>query len=181
MITIRHERPGDAAAREALLDLAYGACRFAKTSERLRAGRRPADGLSLVAMETGRLVGTVRLWPVAIGQRPMLLLGPLAVDPARRELGIGGMLMQGALTEAATRGHAAVLLVGDPPYYARFGFSAEKTGRLWMPGPFARDRLLACELKPGALDGARGMVAATGLPADPVLRPAALPRTDLAA
>jgi predicted N-acetyltransferase YhbS len=66
-------------------------------------------------------------------------------------------------TEAAQRlGHKAVLLVGDPGYYARFGFSAQKTGTLWMPGPYERHRLLARELVPGALDGARGLIGATG-------------------
>ena len=91
-----------------------------------------------------------------------MLLGPLAVDDAWRGLGIGAALMRRA-TEAAQRlGHKAVLLVGDAPYYGRFGFTAEKTGGLWMPGPYERDRLLARELVPGALDGARGLINATG-------------------
>ena len=90
------------------------------------------------------------------------MLGPLAVDDAWRGLGIGAALMRRA-TEAAQRlGHKAVLLVGDAPYYGRFGFTAEKTGGLWMPGPYERDRLLARELLPGALDGARGLINATG-------------------
>jgi predicted N-acetyltransferase YhbS len=70
--------------------------------------------------------------------------------------------MRHALAAAAARGHAAVLLVGDAPYYARFGFSTEKTADLWLPGPYERDRLLACELRAGALDGARGLISATG-------------------
>ncbi len=83
MVTIREEKFADVAAREALLDEAYGAARFAKTSERLREGRLPADGLSLVAVDRGRLVGTVRLWNVTPGPgRDALLLGPLAVHPA---------------------------------------------------------------------------------------------------
>ena len=72
--------------------------------------------------------------------------------------------MQHALREAARRRHGAVLLVGDAPYYGRFGFSSEKTGALWLPGPYERHRLLACELKPGALDGARGLISAAGRP-----------------
>ena len=163
MTTIRKEMTKDIAAREALLDRAFGAARFTKAAERLREGRLPADGLSFVAIEHDRVVGTVRLWHVSAGPaRPALLLGPLAVDDAWRGLGIGAALMRRA-TEAAQRlGHKAVLLVGDAPYYGRFGFSAEKTGALWMPGPYERDRLLARELVPGALDGARGLISATG-------------------
>src|SRR4030088_1082083 len=88
MIAIRPEKPGDIAAREALLDLAYGASRFAKPSQRLREGREPA--FSFVAFEDGRLIGTVRLWPVSAGAgRPALLLGPLAVHPDCRQRGVG--------------------------------------------------------------------------------------------
>jgi predicted N-acetyltransferase YhbS len=84
------------------------------------------------------------------------------VDPACRELGIGAALMNQALAAARARGHVAVILLGDAPYYARFGFSAEKTGALVLPGPFERDRLLAIELEAGALDGAEGMIIPTG-------------------
>lgn len=163
MVTIRHERPPDAAARETLLDLCLGEARHEKSSERLREGRRPAAGLSLVATKNGRVVGTVRLWNVSAGPlRPALVLGPLAVDPLCRGRGIGAALMRRALHEADRLGHAAVLLVGDAPYYGRFGFSAEKTGELRMPGPYERDRLLALELRPGSLDGAGGMIAPAG-------------------
>ncbi|MGE3146951.1 MAG: GNAT family N-acetyltransferase [Pseudorhodoplanes sp.] len=167
MIAIRQERLADDAAREALLDRAYGPSRFAKTSERLRAGHRPADGLSLVATERGRLVGTVRLWNVTAGPgRSALLLGPLAVDPARRGQGLGAALMNQAIATARRLGHRAVLLVGDAPYYGRFGFSAERTGALRMPGPYRQERLLGLELVPGALAGVRGLIAAAGTPAE---------------
>ena len=163
MVTIREEKIADVAAREALLDLAYGACRFAKTSERLRESRRPADGLALVAVERGRVIGTVRLWHVAAGPGcAALLLGPLAVHPDYRNRGIGTTLMRRAIARARLAGHKAILLVGDAPYYGRFGFSAAETGGLWMPGTFERDRLLALELVPAALAGARGMIGATG-------------------
>jgi predicted N-acetyltransferase YhbS len=89
-------------------------------------------------------------------------LGPLAVDPSCRKRGIGSTLVQHALREAARRRHGAVLLVGDAPYYGRFGFSNEKTGALWLPGPYERHRLLACELRPGVLDGAQGLIGACG-------------------
>ena len=163
MITIRHETSRDAGAREALLDRAYGPARFTKTSARLRVGRLSADGLSFVATERGRIVGTVRLWNIAAGPgRPALLLGPLAVATESRDRGIGTALIRHAQNEAARRGHAAVLLVGDASYYGRFGFSADKTGALRLPGPYERNRLLACELHPGALDGAHGLIRATG-------------------
>jgi len=163
MVAIRNETHCDAGAREQLLDRVWGAARFEKTAERLREGRSPAAGLSLVAEEDRRLVGTVRLWQVCAGPgRPALLLGPLAVDEARRSRGIGAALMRRAMATARRRGHRAVLLVGDALYYGRFGFSAEKMGALWLPGPCERHRLLGCELTPGALDGARGLIGATG-------------------
>ena len=141
----------------------WGPARFETTAERLREGRNPADGLSLIAEQDRGVVGTVRLWHVSAGpSRLALLLGPLAVEESARGRGIGGALMRRALAAARRRGHGAVLLVGDAAYYGRFGFSAEKTGALWLPGPFERPRLLGCELKPGALDGARGLVGAAG-------------------
>jgi predicted N-acetyltransferase YhbS len=146
-----------------LLDTCFGPARFAKTCERLREGRLPAERLSLVVEQDGVLTATVRLWHVSAGpNRPALMLGPLAVDPSRQGLGIGGKLMREALRRAADLGHRAVLLVGDAPYYERFGFSAEKTEGLWMPGPYERGRFLGLELEPGALAGARGLVSATG-------------------
>jgi predicted N-acetyltransferase YhbS len=160
--TIRTERPVDAPAREALLDVAYGDERHAEPSAKLRNGRKPADGLALVAVEKSRIIGTVRLWHVHAGRgRPALLLGPLAVHPDHRGRGIGAALMQRALTVAAERGHDAVLLVGDAAYYGRFGFSAAKTGALTIKGADPA-RLLAVELKAGALDGAHGIVTASG-------------------
>ena len=166
MTTIRKEAARDVASREALLDRAFGETRAQKAAERLREGRLPADGLSFVATEKNRVVGTVRLWHVSAGPaRPALLLGPLAVDDASRGLGIGGALMRHATEAAQKLGHKAVLLVGDAPYYGRFGFSTEKTGALRMPGPFERHRLLALELVPGALKGARGLLRAPTRPA----------------
>lgn len=163
MMTIRNERSTDIAARERLLDATMGAGRFLKASERLREGRFAAEGLSFVATDNGRLVGTVRLWNVNAGLgRPALLLGPLAVAADARGRGVGASLMQRALREAKKLGHRGVLLVGDAPYYGRFGFSAEKTGALRLPGPFEQHRLLALELKAGALDGARGLIRAAG-------------------
>ncbi|MGY2051155.1 GNAT family N-acetyltransferase [Methylobacterium sp. JK268] len=165
MIQIRIERATDIAARERLLDTCFGEARFAKTCERLRENRLPAEGLALVAELDGRLVGSVRLWNVAAGpRRPALMLGPIAVDPGLQGLGVGGTLMRDALARATALGHRAVILVGDAPYYARFGFTPEAVGALWLPGPYARERFLGLELVPGALAGAAGLVQATGRP-----------------
>jgi predicted N-acetyltransferase YhbS len=156
---IRAEHASDVVAREALLDACFGENRHLRTCQRLRDGRAPAEGLGLSVVRRGRLVGTARLWHVSAGGVPALVLGPLAVDPSCRQLGIGAALMNHALAVAKGRGHGAVILLGDAAYYARFGFTALKTGQLSLPGPFERDRLLGLELRQGALDGAWGMIA----------------------
>jgi len=159
------ETDADIAQREALLDLSFGrAARMAKTSERLREGRKPAEGLAFASHgPDGRLIGTLRLWHVTAGpSRPALLLGPLAIHPWFRDRGLGGALMSTAINEASRLGHDAILLVGDAPYYARFGFDNAVTEGLWLPGAFERSRFLGLGLKPGALAGARGLVSPTG-------------------
>ena len=168
---IRAERASDVVAREALLDACFGDNRHMRTCQRLRDGRAPAEGLALSAVRQGRVVGSVRLWHVSAGGIPALMLGPLAVEASSRQLGVGAALMDHALAAAKARGHRAVILLGDAPYYARFGFSAAKTGELALPGTFERDRLLGLELCEGALSGAWGMIAPTGAP---------LPRTKAA-
>jgi predicted N-acetyltransferase YhbS len=163
MIQIRNERLSDIDARETLLDDAFGETRYRKSSERLREDRLPAEGLSFIASEGRRVIGTVRLWNVTVGhEQSALLLGPVAVAEDCRSRGLGGAMVRRAIQAARKLGYGAIMLVGDPEYYNRFGFSGEKTGALWMPGPFERHRLLGRELKAGALDGARGMIAATG-------------------
>jgi len=161
---IRAERASDVAAREALLDACFGDNRHTRTCQRLRDGRAPAEGLALSAVAQGQLVGTVRLWHVTVGGTPALMLGPLAVEASSRQLGVGAALMDHALAAAKARGHRAVILLGDAPYYARFGFSHRKTGGLSLPGSFERDRLLGLELCEGALSGAWGVIAPTGAP-----------------
>lgn len=149
----------DNVAREALLDRAMGRNRKRKSSEKLRRGRLPSPGLAFTARDAvGNVVGTVRLWDVDAGGRKALLLGPLAVDPALKGAGVGSALMRHALAEARRLGHGAVLLVGDPDYYARFGFSSQKAAELAMPGPYELHRFLAVELAAGALAGARGVL-----------------------
>jgi predicted N-acetyltransferase YhbS len=159
---IRAERASDVAAREALLDACFGENRHARTCQRLRDGRVPAEGLAFSAVHRGRLVGTVRLWHASAGGVPALVLGPLAVDASCRSFGLGAALMQHAIAAAKARGHGAVILLGDAAYYARFGFTADKTAGLSLPGPFEPERLLALELRDGALEGLSGMIAATG-------------------
>lgn len=166
--SIGEEMPHEAAQREALLDRAMGLGRKRKSSEKLRRGRLPAEGLAFVARNgDGGVIGTVRLWNVASPcvrriQVDALLLGPLAVDPFYESLGIGSKLMNHAIEEATRLEHAAIILVGDAAYYKRFGFTNEKTGDIFMPGPFEKSRLLALELKDGALNGVHGVLFATG-------------------
>lgn len=178
---IDHETPADVVARETLLDRAMGAERKTKSSEKIRRGRLPAEGLALVARDrNGHVIGTVRLWNIEAGVAreggaiEALLLGPLAVDPDHEGKGIGSALMRAALLEAKKRGHGAVFLVGDAGYYERFGFFAQNARHFVMPGPFARERFLALELRSGWLDGAAGMIVASGRKfSHPVLRKAA--------
>lgn len=173
MFDIRHEVLADIPAREALLDRCFGETRHAKTCERLREGRLPAAGLALGAVRGDALVGTIRLWDVAAGPgRPALLLGPVAVAPELQGAGIGKRLIDEALARARAAGHRAVILVGDEPYYRRFGFARAPVEGLWLPGPVEIGRFLGLDLVPGALSGARGLVSPTGLP---------VPRPDLAA
>ncbi|WP_176085018.1 N-acetyltransferase [Martelella sp. HB161492] len=166
---IETESPRDVAVRENLLDRAMGENRRKKSSEKIRRGRLPAEGLALVARdENGLVVGTVRLWHIDAGVSaggngvPALLLGPLAVDPRAEGKGIGAALMRAAIKAAEKRGHGAILLVGDPEYYERFGFSAAKAQHLVMPGPFERRRFLGLELKCDWLTGAAGVIVPTG-------------------
>jgi predicted N-acetyltransferase YhbS len=161
-VLLRDERADDVAARERLLDAAFGGARFLKTCERLRANRRPAEGLSLTAEHDGALVGTIRLWHIDAGGVPALLLGPVAVSDSLRSAGIGRRLIAESLFRAVCRGHRAVILVGDAPYYERFGFSRSLTRGLVMPGPVEDDRFLGLELEPSSLSGARGLVTASG-------------------
>ncbi len=161
-LRIEDEQPHDVSARETLLDEAFGASRFRKTCQRLRVGRVPARKLALVAWDGARLVGTVRLWHVRAGGVPALMLGPLAVAKSHRGLGIGDALMREAIARARALGHRAIILVGDAPYYAKFGFFRARVMGLTMPGPVELDRFLGFELATDALARAKGRVIATG-------------------
>jgi predicted N-acetyltransferase YhbS len=140
------ERAQDARLVEGLIDRAFGPGRFAKTAERLREGRTPDLDLSFVAWSDGGVVGCVRQWPILIGDTPALLLGPIAVEQDRRREGLGASLIHRACEAARDAGCAAILLVGDPPLFGPFGFTAAAARRVVLPGPVDPRRLLALPL-----------------------------------
>jgi predicted N-acetyltransferase YhbS len=148
---IRAERPEDAAQVEALDNDGFGPGRFAKTAYRLREGVQPVAALGFVAVEQDALVGSVRFWPIRIGERDSLLLGPLAVRTGERGRGIGIALMQAGIAQARALGHSTILLVGDQVYYARVGFAPLPPGRVRFPGPVDRARILGLSLVPDAV------------------------------
>ncbi len=157
-VTIRPESAADADAIERLHERTFGPGRYAKTAYRLREGGPPSLALSFTARIGTLLVGSVRLTPVRLGATPVLLLGPLTVEPPFRARGIGLALIERALAEARAQGHKLVVLVGDEPYYARAGFKPVPAGRVKLPGPVDPARLLVAELVPGAFDGVSGLV-----------------------
>ena len=126
--------------------------RYAKSAYRLREGVAPEAGLSFVAIEDGALKGSVRFWPIAIGDERALLLGPLAVESKERGRGIGLALMQHGIDEARALSHRAILLVGDVPYYSRVGFAVVPEGRVTFPGPVDPARILTLGLCDGAFE-----------------------------
>jgi predicted N-acetyltransferase YhbS len=160
MWDIRPEQVDDAAAIEALNDDGFGPGRYAKAAYRLRDGVNCDPDLSFVAIEDGILRGSIRFWPVNIGGTPALLLGPLAVQSDQRGRGIGISLMKRGIQEAGKRGHKAIILVGDAPYYARVGFTPIPPGRIRFPNPVNPARILGLSLSLGetALDTLSGDV-----------------------
>ncbi len=159
MIEIAAELPEHDPAVEGLLDQAFAGAWRGKTCHALRAGRAPVRGLSLVARTRRKLVGTVRFWHVRFGRsQDGLMLGPLAVDADARTGGIGARLVEEGLAFARRLGHRRVFLVGDAPYYGRFGFTADHTRTLALPGPVDAKRFLGLELVPGAFANTAGLV-----------------------
>ena len=159
-VVVSVEQPGDAAAVERLSERAFGPGRFARTAYRLRERSRREPDLCFVAHISTLMVGANQMTAIRCGQVPGLLLGPLTVDPAFRSRGIGAALVDRSLAAAGEAGHRLVILVGDEPYYRRFGFSRVPQGRLVMPGPVDPARLLYRELQPDALAEAKGSIAA---------------------
>ncbi|CAO3415132.1 GNAT family N-acetyltransferase [Azospirillum doebereinerae] len=157
------EQPKHAAAIEALLDASFGPDRFQKTAYRLRDGVDSIPELNLVAIEHDEhgkevLEGTIRYWPITVGGATSLLLGPIAVAGRLQGGGLGSKLIRMSLNKAIAHGYKSVILVGDAPYYERFGFSRSLTLGMQMPGPVDMNRLLGLELVEGALDGVSGMI-----------------------
>jgi predicted N-acetyltransferase YhbS len=157
-LTILAETPDDAAAIERLHERTFGPGRFAKTAYRLREQAAHRLDVSFTARIGTLLVGSVWLSPVRIGEAKALLLGPLTVEPAFRERGVGQALIERALTEAKAKGHRLVVLVGDEPYYGKCGFKRVPPGRAMMPGPVDPARLLVAELQEGAFEGVSGPI-----------------------
>lgn len=141
MWELRQETEADWWAVEALYDLCFAPGREALSSYRLREGTAPVAALSTVAVDEGGIVGgAIRYWPVRVGAADALLLGPVAVHPTRQGEGLGGALIRDTLARAADLGWSRVLLVGDAPYYARFGF--ERLDDVAMPPPTNPARVL---------------------------------------
>ena len=150
------EEPEDWWEVEALFDLCFAPGREALSSYRLREAGPPVRDLCLVARQDGIVGGAIRFWPVRIGAAEALLLGPVAVHPTRQGEGLGAQLIQGGLDRAAQGGWLRVLLVGDAPYYSRFGF--ERLDGVVMPPPTNPERVLGIGLRGGAWDGVSGTV-----------------------
>jgi predicted N-acetyltransferase YhbS len=158
-MNITIEQPHHAAAIDTLLDISFGSDRAGKTVYRLRENVAPVAELSLVALRDDAVVGTIRYWPILIGGvTPTILLGPIAVASDLRSGGLGAQLIRQSLNRASAAGWRSVLLVGDAPYYGRFGFTRDLTLDMSLPGPVDLNRFLALELVDGSLSGVSGMV-----------------------
>ncbi|MEZ5840283.1 MAG: N-acetyltransferase [Hyphomicrobiales bacterium] len=155
---IANERPQDAADIETLHEISFGPGRFARTAFRLREGIPFVDALGFVALEEGRMIGSVRFSPISIGDKPALLLGPLAVLPAYKAKGAGKALVRAGMAAAVKRDEVAVLLVGDHPYYGPLGFHQVPFGSITLPGPVDPLRILVAPLKEGVLSSLSGAV-----------------------
>jgi predicted N-acetyltransferase YhbS len=157
-VSILPETADDAVAIVRLHERTFGPGRYAKSAYRLREQIDHIRELSFTAWIGTLLIGSVWLSPIRIGETEALLLGPLTVEPAFRERGVGQALIERALKEAAQKGHRLVLLVGDEAYYEKCGFKRIPRGRAIMPGPVDPARLLIAELSEGAFDGVSGPV-----------------------
>jgi predicted N-acetyltransferase YhbS len=157
-ITTRSELPSDDPRVEALQRAAFGPGAYARAAFRVREQAPHDRALSFLTELNGALVGSVRITPIDVGDACGLLLGPLVVDPPYKGLGYGKALMRRAVAAAAGAGWPFILLVGDQPYYAPFGFKPLPPGRVKMPGPVDPARFLAAELQPGAVAALSGTV-----------------------
>ena len=161
---LHRERAEDWWEVEALYDLCFAPGRTALSSYRLRDGVDPVRELCLLLRQDGAIRAAIRFWPARVGARKVLLLGPIAVHPTAQGEGLGAILMRDSLDRAADRGWSRVLLVGDAPYYSRFGF--QRLEGVEMPPPTNPDRVLGLELRPGAWVDIRGTVTREDGPKD---------------
>ncbi|WP_237153191.1 GNAT family N-acetyltransferase [Oryzibacter oryziterrae] len=159
-VIFRAEVASDHAAIEHIHDVTFGPGRYARTAFRLREGFPTDAATSLVAEFRGQVVGSVRQTKIVIGNSPALLLGPLAVLPEIKSLGLGKSLMRLTMDVARRNNHSLILLVGDLPYYWPFGFRVVQQGKVVMPGPVDPARLLWAELVPGITADVAGAVRA---------------------
>ena len=157
-LNIQPEAPDDAVAIDRLHERTFGPGRYAKTAYRLREQVDHIRELSFTARIGTLLIGSVWLSPIRIGEAKALLLGPVTVEPAFRDRGVGQALIERALKEAKDKGHRLVVLVGDEAYYEKCGFKRIPRGRAIMPGPVDPARLLLAELAAGAFDGVSGPI-----------------------
>lgn len=149
IVRIDAETAADAAAVEGVVLAAFGPGRFAKTAERLREQASPVAGF--VAREDNRVIGSVRLWPIRVGETEALFLGPIAVEAGSRRAGLGADLVAACVDHARASGASGVLLVGDSPYFSRFGFGPSPD--VDLPGPVDRRRLLWLPLATASVRG----------------------------
>lgn len=153
------ERPEDAPDIEPLLDRSFGPERSRKTVYRLRQGVSPEPDMCFVAVDDdGRMLASLRFWPIRIENTPAILLGPLAVEPAIQGRGIGRALVRHGLDAARRQGWRLCVVVGEPEYYSLYGFVPAAPRGLVLPGPVEPRRFQVLELATGALDGVRGLI-----------------------
>ena len=155
-LLLEPETPADGESILRLNERVFGPGRFARTAYRIRETTAADLSLSFVARVGTLLVGANAMTPILIGETPALLLGPLIVEPVFRSQGIGEALVTRSLEAAKAAGAKLTILVGDEPYYARVGFKRVPPGQIVLPGPVDPQRLLYCELQPGAFDGVAG-------------------------
>ena len=157
-VIIQPEAPDDTVAIERLHERTFGPGRYAKTAYRLREQVEHIRELSFTARIGTLLIGSVWLSPIRIGEAKALLLGPVTIEPAFRDRGVGQALIERALKEAKDKGHRLVILIGDEAYYEKSGFKRIPRGRAIMPGPVDPARLLLAELAEGAFEGVSGPI-----------------------
>lgn len=158
-VTLRVETAADALDADRLVEKAFGPGRFSKTAERLREQNHKLDEYSFCAIEGGRVVGSVRLWPILIGGERAVFLGPIAVDATCRSRGLGADLVRIACKAATDGGERVILLVGEGSFFEPLGFQPVPRDRIALPGPVDMRRVFWMGLKPEALDTLSGAVA----------------------